>query len=197
MPCLLSVPLPWTPFSRSLSFSELPSSSVCFSAADQVRAVQSSCSALCSCHHPTSINNFSPALKGKYYYSKHVTRQDKHTLLPSPSEGPTLCFLLYVSAGVVFSPPCLAHHQLRHGAARGHASWLCSAYGVPEVHPALPGHPNSANAPRAPLHARGCSSILFPLRHIPLVMTKAGGRAAKPPLQPLCAPHPAFPPCHR
>lgn len=106
MPCLLSLPLLWTPFSCTLSVSELPSSSSHPSAADQVRAVQGSCSALCSCQHPTSINNFSPALKGKYYYSKHVTRQDKHTPLPSPSEGPTLYFLLSVSARVVF--PSLA-----------------------------------------------------------------------------------------
>ena len=34
---------------------------------------------------------------------------------------------------------------------------------MPDVHPALPGHPNSASAPRAPLRARGCSSSLSPL----------------------------------
>lgn len=149
-------------------FSELPSSSVHSPAADQVRAVQGSCSALCSCHHPTSINSFSPALKGKYYYSKHVTRQNKHMLMLSLSEGPTLCFLLSVSARVFFSPssPCPPPAALR--GSPWPCSWLHGAYWLPEVHSAPPGHPNAASVLQALLHTRGCSSVLSPYDIFPL-----------------------------
>lgn len=194
IPCLLSLPLPWTPFSCSLSFSELPSSSGRPSTADQVRAVQGSCSALCSCHHPTSINNFSPALKGKYYYSKHVTRQDKHTPLPSPSEGPTLCFLLSVSARVVFprlalpTTSCAAGQPVAMPAGRvAHTGCLMYTlpYLVTQTLPTLFGHLSVVvvEAPTSSPH-RDMS---------PSSGQKEEGKQQSHPCNPFCAPPPRFP----
>lgn len=200
MPCLLSLPLLWTPFSCSLSFSELPSSSGGPSAADQVRAVQGSYSALCSCHHPASINNFSPALKGKYYYSKHVTRQDKHTLLPSLSERPTLCCLLSVSAGVISprSPPHLALPTTSCAGGQPVAMPAgCAAHTGCLIYSSWVGvyptwSPKLCQRPWATSPCSRCSSNFFYPRDItPSLGPKAGGgRAAQPPLQNLLCPPP-------
>lgn len=100
-------------------------------------------------------------------------------------------FSLSVSAAVV-PLRSLAHRQLCRGAARAGASWLCSSYRAPDVHPALPGHPALPTLLRHLSMLTGTAPSSSPATQ-PLVVTKA----ARPPCKPPCTPHAAFPPCRR